>query len=685
MFTANSFQGCFSVAFTRALLVLALAAGANVLGAQPADSSRAETVAPGVTHTRLVRLSGPFVINILAIDLRNPAYTLRHVRALDQLRGREQTSAMVARLEARGEAVIAALNADFFDLKTGENENNTVIDGEWWKGVALTDSRADSTGHIHSQFALDDSGHPLIDQFAFDGIAFTSRDTFSVTALNAVPRTPNSVAFFSARYAGPLESDSIRTNFRIQLVAAGRRADTLLYLRGVPSPDGAALVGYESFALRVGSIRAGETLKVVPRATPRTPELAQLAGGWPRIVRDGGNVAARAQELEGSLYTNIGVRNPRTAIGFSRDSTTLWLVTVDGRSNMSAGMTGVELGDFMRELGAYQALNLDGGGSTTMVVRDRIVNTPSDSAGERAVGDALVLVARRAQAPSPVPALDSARLMADISALAADSMEGRRIGTPGGARARAFLIGALKRVGIAPAGSQFEVPFTATTRAAELNGVNLAGIIRGTKHADRYIVVSAHYDHLGVRNGVIYNGADDNASGTAAVLAMAQWFKAHPPENSIIFALFDGEESGLLGAKAFLEHPPVPVERIIANVNLDMVSRNVKGELYASGATPYPVMKPLLDSIAAIAPVKLLLGHDTGVGENNWIQQSDQGPFATKKIPFVYFGVEDHPDYHKPGDKVGHIEPGFYYHCVQTIAEFVRRLDFGLDRVAAVR
>ena len=129
----------------------------------------------------------------------------------------------------------------------------------------------------------------------------------------------------------------------------------------------------------------------------------------------------------------------------------------------------------------------------------------------------------------------------------------------------------------------------------------------------------------------------------------------------------------------------MPIERIVADVNLDMVSRNVKGELYASGASPFPVMKPLLDSIAAIAPVKLLLGHDTGVGESNWIQQSDQGPFDTKKIPFVYFGVEDHPDYHKPGDKVEHIEPGFYYRCVQTIAEFVRRLDLALDRVAVVR
>ncbi len=96
MFTPNSFQGCFPVAHTRALLVLAITAVANVLGAQPADSSISESVAPGVTHTRLVRLSGPFVINVLTVDLRNPAYELHHVRALDQLRGREKTSAMVA-------------------------------------------------------------------------------------------------------------------------------------------------------------------------------------------------------------------------------------------------------------------------------------------------------------------------------------------------------------------------------------------------------------------------------------------------------------------------------------------------------------------------------------------------------------------------------------------------------------
>jgi Zn-dependent M28 family amino/carboxypeptidase len=297
----------------------------------------------------------------------------------------------------------------------------------------------------------------------------------------------------------------------------------------------------------------------------------------------------------------------------------------------------------------------------------------------------LVLAAAQQARPQAVPVLDSARLIADISALAADSMEGRRIGTPGGARARAFLLREFAQIGLDPVRDSFPAPFHARIRTGVLDGVNLLGSIRGTKHPEHSLVVSAHYDHLGVRNGEIYNGADDNASGTAAVLAMARWFKTHPPEHSIIFALFDGEEAGLLGAKAFLEKPPVPLDAIIADVNLDMVSRNVKGELYASGATPWPVMKPLLDSVAAIAPVKLLLGHDTGAGENNWIQQSDQGPFHTKRIPFVYFGVEDHPDYHKPGDTIAHIEPDFYYRCVQTIAEFARRLDLALDRVTPVR
>ena len=293
-----------------------------------------------------------------------------------------------------------------------------------------------------------------------------------------------------------------------------------------------------------------------------------------------------------------------------------------------------------------------------------------------------VLPAQTALRPGPLPVLDSVRLLADLSALAADSMEGRRIGTPGGARARAYLLRAIARIGLPHLRDSPEMPFVATARTgAGVAGVNLAGVVRGTVHPNRYLVVSAHYDHLGIRAGETFNGADDNASGTAAVLALAAWSMAHPPQNSILFVWFDGEESGELGANAFLEHPPVPLEQIAADVNLDMVGRNALGELYAAGATPWPVMRPLLAGLAGVALVALRQGHDSGTGQANWIHQSDQGPFNDRGIPFVYFGVEDHPDYHKATDDVERIEPGFYYRSARTIAEFVRRLDGSLDTV----
>lgn len=273
-------------------------------------------------------------------------------------------------------------------------------------------------------------------------------------------------------------------------------------------------------------------------------------------------------------------------------------------------------------------------------------------------------------------------MIRDLFVLAADSMEGRRVGTPGGARARTYLVARLRQIGLSPLGDSVSAPFrTAGRGGAEINGTNLITVVRGTREPDRYIVLSAHYDHVGVRNGQVYPGADDNASGTSAVLAIAAWLKAHPPANSVIIALWDGEESGLLGARAFVAAPPVPLAKIIANVNLDMVGRNEKGELYVAGGVPQPSMKPFVDATVAVAPVKLIPGHDTGVGQDNWTNQSDQGAFQSKGIPWVYFGVEDHPDYHKPTDLPDRIEPGFFFRCATTVAEFVRRL----DRVPPVR
>lgn len=143
----------------------------------------------------------------------------------------------------------------------------------------------------------------------------------------------------------------------------------------------------------------GDTVRILLATLPRLPggrpTPALLIGGWPRILRDGIDVSAEAPIVEGTISRNAEMRHPRTGIGFSRDSATLYLVTVDGRSEDSGGMTLGELAHMMRRLGAWQAMNFDGGGSTTMVIDGRVANAPSDTSGERAVGNALMIVTRR--------------------------------------------------------------------------------------------------------------------------------------------------------------------------------------------------------------------------------------------------------------------------------------------------
>jgi Zn-dependent M28 family amino/carboxypeptidase len=275
-----------------------------------------------------------------------------------------------------------------------------------------------------------------------------------------------------------------------------------------------------------------------------------------------------------------------------------------------------------------------------------------------------------------LPRPDSVQLIRDLFVLAADSMEGRRIGTPGGQKAQTYLGARLKSIGVSPIGASLAAPFASAGRGGDsTRGVNLVGVIRGTRAPERYIVLSAHYDHVGIREGTVFPGADDNASGTSAVLAIAAWLKRNPPANSVIIALFDGEEGGLRGARAFVATPPVPLDKIIANVNLDMVSRSDKNELYVAGGAPNPKLKPLVDATIAVAPLTLKAGHDVGSGGDNWTNQSDQGAFAAKGVPWIYFGVEDHADYHKATDFPDRVPQGFFYRSVQTVAEFVRRLD----------
>ncbi|MBX2914182.1 MAG: M28 family peptidase [Cyclobacteriaceae bacterium] len=270
-------------------------------------------------------------------------------------------------------------------------------------------------------------------------------------------------------------------------------------------------------------------------------------------------------------------------------------------------------------------------------------------------------------------------LIANLKFLSSDSLKGRQTGSPGNATARTFILNQFKKLNLLPFESGYELPFEFETRGGEkIKGVNVAGWIKGRK--DSYLVVSAHYDHVGVRNEKIYNGADDNASGTSALFAVAEYFGKHKPEHSILVVAFDAEEMGLRGASAFVAKPPVALEKIRVNLNMDMVARADKGELVACGTFYYPQLKPLLEGIGS-EKVKLVFGHDdpdTYKGQDNWTFSSDHGPFHRANIPFVYFGVEDHKDYHQPTDDFELVNTEIYKDCVRMVIQSVTKIDKGL-------
>lgn len=275
---------------------------------------------------------------------------------------------------------------------------------------------------------------------------------------------------------------------------------------------------------------------------------------------------------------------------------------------------------------------------------------------------------------------DEKALIANLKLLSSDSLEGRRTGTAGNAAARTFIIEQFKNLKLTPFGGGYELPFEFEARNGEkIKGINVAGWIKGKKK-DSYIVISAHYDHLGVRGDKTFNGTDDNASGTSALFALAEYFSRHKPEHNIIIVAFDAEEMGLQGARAFVAQPPVAIEKIAANLNMDMVARADKGELVACGTFYYPQLKSPLQRITS-DKVKLVFGHDDPdkyKGQDNWTFSSDHGPFHRANIPFIYFGVEDHKDYHQSTDDFEKVNPEVYIGCVKIIVQAAASVDKGL-------
>ena len=267
---------------------------------------------------------------------------------------------------------------------------------------------------------------------------------------------------------------------------------------------------------------------------------------------------------------------------------------------------------------------------------------------------------------------------AHVAFLADDDLEGREAGTQGGRIAGDYIVSMLKSLGIRPVGDSYYHPFEVYHAERQKKGQrwqvepdsiaklkqvvhqklslnNVLGMIEG-KNKNEYVIVGAHYDHLGIDpmldGDQIYNGADDNASGVSAVLQIARAFLAtgQQPMRNVIFAFWDGEEKGLLGSRAFVQSFP-QIDQVKGYLNFDMIGRN------NDESNPTHVVYFYTESHPAFGE---WLKHDIEKYHLNltpnyrpWdkpVGGSDNGTFAKRDIPIIWYHTDAHPDYHRPSD-----------------------------------
>lgn len=286
------------------------------------------------------------------------------------------------------------------------------------------------------------------------------------------------------------------------------------------------------------------------------------------------------------------------------------------------------------------------------------------------------------EAPYVTGKIDQQTLITNLTNLSSDLMEGRKTESVGNKRALDLISSLYAELQLNHFDTSFTRPFTFKKGFKEYQGNNIVGYQTGTKYPNQYLVISAHYDHIGKKGSRVYNGADDNASGVAGMIAMAKYFQKKPPHYSIIYLATDAEELGLYGAKAFVGSPPIPLKNIKLNVNMDMISQGGrKKRLYVAGTRKYKHLKPLINAQLETAQVCLKKGHDSrrvgfsGRAGVNWAKASDHAAFDKHDIPYLYFGVDVHKRYHQLTDTVDKIDPTFYTAAVESIINTVEYID----------
>ncbi len=305
---------------------------------------------------------------------------------------------------------------------------------------------------------------------------------------------------------------------------------------------------------------------------------------------------------------------------------------------------------------------------------------------KRGLGAAAVVIVAAAcrgeDAPPSAVSEDEERAAATITAedfrerigiLAHDSMRGRATPSPELEDAARWIAEEFRRMELVPAGDDGgflqRYPLRARRGAGGAEGAsvtapNVVALLEGSDPDRRqeYVLFSGHMDHVGVGNpdangDSIYNGADDDASGTVAVMEIAEAFAALPeaPPRSMIFLLVSGEERGLLGSRHFADNPPVPIDQIVAALNTDMVGRNWPDTIVAIGKE-HSDLGETLERVNSAHPELGMTAIDDLWPEENFYSRSDHYNFARRGVPVLFFFNGTHEDYHRPGDEPDKID-----------------------------
>jgi len=257
-------------------------------------------------------------------------------------------------------------------------------------------------------------------------------------------------------------------------------------------------------------------------------------------------------------------------------------------------------------------------------------------------------------------------LKENLYVYASDYFQGRETGTIGQRRAVDFLQNFYSTQGIeqAKGTDNYTQPMKLNIKGIEVETENVAAIIKGSKFPEEYIVISSHLDHIGIKNGEINNGADDDGSGTVALLEIAEAFKmaadtGQGPKRSLIFLHVTGEEKGLLGSKYYANNPLYSLAQTMTNLNVDMIGRtdpkredNDPNYIYLIGADRLSQDLHDISEAANTKYTQLKLDYtfNDEKDPNRFYYRSDHYNFAKNNIPVIFYFSGTHDDYHKPGD-----------------------------------